>query len=208
MAAIELTDHDLSDASSLQPLPAREQHALPPTDSGPQAWLCLAGCFAANALIWGFAFSFGLLQEYYRSHAPFSSAPNGIPAIGTTATGLMYLTMPVYFAVFQRWSRLRRISSAVSVPLVAVSLVGASFAQTVPQLVATQGVLYALAGNAIVTPTVAYVDEWFVRRKGAAFGIMIAGDGVGGVIMPLILQPLLERCGFRWVSRALRGAEG
>ena len=36
----------------------------------------------------GFAFSFGVLQEYYMSHEPFSSKPDGIPTIGTVATGL------------------------------------------------------------------------------------------------------------------------
>lgn len=49
-------------------------------------------------------------------------------------------------------------------------------------------------------PTLNYVNEWFVRKKGLALGISIAGDGVGGVVMPLLLQALLSAVGFRWVS--------
>lgn len=174
--------------------------ALPPTDTGYRAWLCLGACFLVNSLIWGFAFSWGVLQEYYMSHEPFSSQKSGIPAVGTTATGLMYLTLPLYFLGFQRWPRLRTYSTWASVPLAAIALVGASFTNTVPQLLFCQGILYALAGNTIVTPSIAYLDEWFVRRKGLAIGVMWAGDGFGGAIMPFLLQALLSKYGFRWVS--------
>lgn len=146
--------------------------ALPPTDRGYQAWLLLSGCFLINVLIWGFAFSFGVLQEYYTTHAPLSTKPRGIPAIGTTATGLMYLLMPIYFSVLQRWPVLKKYSTWASLPVVAAALIGASFAKTVPQLVGTQGVLYAIGGNMLVVPTITYLDEWFVKRKGLAIGIM------------------------------------
>lgn len=184
--------------------PLQTQRALPSTDRGYQAWLCLAGCFVANVLIWGFAFSFGVLQEYYYAHEPFASHPAGIPAVGTTATGLGYLTMPIYFYVFQKFPRWRRWSCFASLPLIAIALVGASFANSVPQLVFCQGVLYALAGNALITPTITYLDEWFVQRKGLAIGIMWAGDGTGGVIMPLLMQSMLSSIGFRWVHIPVR----
>jgi len=177
----------------------RAQNALPPADCGHQAWLCLAGCFVANVLVWGFAFSFGVLQEYYTTHEPFAAHPAGIPAVGTTATGLSYLTMPIYFFLFQKFPDWRRVSCYASLPLIAASLIGASFARSVPQLLFCQGVLYALAGNALITPTITYLDEWFVRRKGLAVGIMWAGDGTGGVIMPLLMQAMLSKIGFRWV---------
>ena len=150
----------------------REQRSLPPVDGGYQAWLLLAGCFMINVLIWGFAFSFGVLQEYYTTHEPFSSQPGGIATIGTVATGLMYLLMPVYFAVLQRWPHLRRWSILASLPVVTGSLLGASFAESVTHLIGTQGVLFAIGGNLLVTPTINYLDEWFVRKKGLAIGIM------------------------------------
>ncbi|KAI4853339.1 MFS general substrate transporter [Aureobasidium sp. EXF-8845] len=177
--------------------------ALPPTDGGKEAWLLLTGCFVINVLIWGFSFSFGVLQEYYSSHEPFVSRPSGIPAIGTTATGLMYLLMPAYFLVLQRWPILKAWSIWISVPLVAAALIGASFAQNVSHLIGFQGVLFAIGGNLMFTPTVTYLDEWFVKRKGLAIGIMWAGDGTGGVIMPLIMQTLLSRYGFRTALRCL-----
>ena len=120
----------------------------------------------------GFSFSFGVLQEYYSSHEPFATNPAGIPAIGTTATGLMYLLMPAYFLVLQRWPVLKAWSTWASVPIVALALIGASFAQKVSHLIGCQGVLFAIGGNMMFTPTITYLDEWFVRRKGLAIGIM------------------------------------
>ncbi|KAK4622274.1 MFS transporter asaE [Fulvia fulva] len=178
-----------------------QYQSLPPTDEGYQAWVALFGAFLSNGLIWGFALSFGVMQEYYTSNEPFSSKPGGIAAIGTTCTGLMYLTMPVCLFVFQRHPGLRKMAMYVSLPTVAVALVGASFAKTVPQLLVMQGVIYAIAGNALVIPTINYLNEWFVRKKGLAIGVAIAGDGVGGAILPLVLQALLSAVGFRWTLR-------
>lgn len=133
--------------------------------------MMLAGCFVINVLIWGFAFSFGVLQEYYSTHEPFSAQPQGIAAIGTTATGLMYLMLPLYFAALQRVPRLKIWSTWLSLPVVAIALVGAFFANTVPHLIGTQGVLFAIGGNMLFAPSITYMDEWFVQRKGAAIGI-------------------------------------
>ncbi|PPJ56763.1 hypothetical protein CBER1_09099 [Cercospora berteroae] len=181
--------------------PSQVQDALPPTDEGRNAWMALFGSFLSNATIWGFALSYGVLQEYYSTNEPFASKPGGIAAIGTTSTGIMYLTMPVFLGAFQKWPRVRQYSLWASLPLVAVALIGASFSNTVPQLIVCQGIIYAFAGNALVMPTLNYVNEWFVRKKGLALGISIAGDGVGGVVMPLLLQAMLSAVGFRWTLR-------
>jgi MFS family permease len=181
---------------------SRAQYALPPTDQGFYAWVALGGAFLSNALIWGFALSFGILQEYYASHEPFASQ-GGIAAIGTTSTGVMYLTMPLFLWGFQKWPKARRWSLWVSVPIIAISLIGASFANTVPQLIACQGIIYGIAGNALVMPTINLINEWFLVKRGLAIGIAISGDFAGGVVMPLILQAVLNEVGFRWVSTAI-----
>lgn len=116
-----------------------------------------------------------MLQEYYISHEPFASNPAGIHAIGTTATGLMYLLMPVHFLVLQRWPMLKVWSTRLSIPIVTVALLGASFAGKVSHLIGCQGVLFAIGGNMMFTPTVSYLDEWFVAKKGFAIGIMWYG---------------------------------
>lgn len=208
-APIELSDrnsfhsnnsnHNSDDGTPLSLHASRTQYALPPTDQGYHAWIALAGAFLSNFLIWGFALSFGILQEFYSSTEPFASQ-GGIAAIGTTSTGVMYLTMPVFLYGFQRWPRARKWSLWISVPIIAVSLVGASFANSVSHLIVCQGIIYAIAGNALVMPTVNLINEWFSAKRGLAIGIAISGDFAGGAAMPLVLQAVLNEVGFRWVS--------
>ncbi|KAI0187146.1 major facilitator superfamily domain-containing protein [Astrocystis sublimbata] len=50
-----------------------------------------------------------------------------------------------------------------------------------------------------------YLNEWFVKRKGLAYGIMWSGTGLAGVVLPLLLESLLESIGFRNTLRVWAG---
>lgn len=74
--------------------------SLPPTDGGKDAWLFLFACFMLEGLIWGmhstrfestsindrtgFAASYGIFQDYYSTHEPFSGSGN-IAVVGACA---------------------------------------------------------------------------------------------------------------------------
>jgi hypothetical protein len=64
--------------------PRIDQKPLPRADGGKDAWLFLAACFLMEALVWGFPFTFGLFQEFYSTHPPFSSS-SSVAVIGTCA---------------------------------------------------------------------------------------------------------------------------
>ena len=76
------------------------------------------------------------------------------------------------FAFLQIWPRLRPYAPPFGLAILAISLTASSFANTVTQLLLTQGVLYAIGGLFLYCPTLLYLDEWFIRRKGLAYGIM------------------------------------
>ena len=59
---------------------------LPPADGGRAAWLFLFGSFMIEMFVWGFPFSFGVLQDYYSNHKPISLHPAGVSAVGTTCS--------------------------------------------------------------------------------------------------------------------------
>ena len=46
------------------------------------------------------------------------------------------------------------------------------------------------------------MDEWFKRRRGLAYGIMWAGTGVSGVIIPFIMDRGLNKYGSATMLRA------
>ena len=143
-----------------------------------------------------------MFQEYYTTHEPFSSEPSGIAIIGTSSTGIIYLSSPVFFAALKRWPRIRRSCLLIGLIINTIAILAASFANTVSQLIWTQGVLYACGGVLVYSPTIVFLDEWFIRRKGLAFGMMWAGTGVSGVVLPFIMSGLLSRFGFRTTLRA------
>ncbi|KAL8680718.1 MAG: hypothetical protein Q9186_003117 [Xanthomendoza sp. 1 TL-2023] len=116
----------------------------------------------------GFPFSFGVFQQYYSTHEPFRSDGSGIAVIGTLAAGLMYFLTPVVIAACKRFPHLRRLCTFLGLIIMSLALVASSFAQTVWQLIITQGLLYALGGCMLYMPTMQYLDEWFVNRKGFA----------------------------------------
>lgn len=48
-----------------------------------------------------------------------------------------------------------------------------------------------------VLPSVVLVSNWFVRRRGTALGVLLTGTSIGGVVIPPIATPLIERFGWR-----------
>lgn len=85
-----LSDHQLqtpgSDGHQQQGHSSTAAAPLPPTDGGWPAWLFLLGSFMIEMFLWGFPFSFGVLQDYYTNHQPIARHPKGVSAVGTTCS--------------------------------------------------------------------------------------------------------------------------
>ncbi|KAF7891267.1 uncharacterized protein EAF02_001592 [Botrytis sinoallii] len=174
---------------------------VPRADGGKDAWLFLAAHFLFEALIWGFPFAFGVFQTYYSTHPPFDKHANDIAITGTCATGIMYLFASISLYVLETFPPTRRLSSILGLVIVVIALVAASFATEVWHLITTQGFLYAIGGSLLYSPTIFYLDQWFVKRKGLALGVMWSGVGTSGLIFPFLLSYLVDRCGFRGTLR-------
>ncbi|XDG01063.1 hypothetical protein ABKA04_000678 [Annulohypoxylon sp. FPYF3050] len=172
-------------------------HAYPP-DRGRHAWLFLwVGCFLMIGLTWGFPFSYGVFQSYYSTHPPFSDHREGLPTVGTTALGILYLTSPPSFIILQRYQSYRRPALIVGSVVTGLAILASAFATQVWHLVLTQGVLYGLGASVVNTVTIQFLNEWFIERKGLAFGIQEAGAGMGGVVIPVLMTWGLEKYGHR-----------
>ena len=113
----------------------------------------------------------------------------------------MFISSPIVAIFIQRYPRSRRPASFVGLAITSVSLIAASFAQNTATLLATQGVLYAVGGLTLYFPAMYVIDEWFIQRKGLAFGAVWTGTGVAGAIVPFLMQWLLRTYGFRTALR-------
>ncbi|KAI1084998.1 MFS general substrate transporter [Whalleya microplaca] len=190
--------------SSPHPEEGRIEFSLPPVDGGKDAWLFLAACFAVEALVWGFPFAFGVFQDYYSTHEPFRGASN-VTVIGTSAMGIMYFTSPFMMGICRLFARWVRWTPLAGLLMMCIALAMSSFSNTVPQLIGTQGILYGIGGSIAYCPCIVFLDEWFIKRKGFAYGIMWSGTGLAGVILPLIMEWLLHSFGFRTTLRIWSG---
>ncbi|KAJ5634300.1 hypothetical protein N7528_002142 [Penicillium herquei] len=179
---------------------------LPPIDGGAQAWLFLLASAMLEALVWGYAFAFGIFQDYYSVHEPFKGSEN-IAVIGTCAMGLAYLIAPLAIMMMILFPRLARWVSTMGVVIMCLSLALSSFATNVTHLILSQGIGFGVGGCFAYTPSILYMSEWFHRRKGLAFGIVWfiscnqAGSGISGVIFPLAIEWLLGKYGIETTLR-------
>ena len=114
----------------------------------------------------------------------------------------MYFGSGASFVALQWWPAFRRRSAGIGLAILALGLVTSSFADHVWQLILTQGALYAIGGILLYSSVILFVDEWFVRKKGIAFGVMWAGTGFSGISVPYIFSWALSHFSFRTMLRA------
>ncbi|OQE31242.1 hypothetical protein PENSTE_c001G03281 [Penicillium steckii] len=178
----------------------KSHDSLPPVDRGKHAWLFLLASAMLEALVWGYAFSFGIFQKYYSTHEPFKGSSN-IPAIGTCAMGIAYLIAPLPIMGMILVPRVARWVSTIGVCVMCLSLALSSFSTNITHLILSQGIGFGIGGSLAYTPSILFMSEWFVKRKGLAFGVVWSGSGISGVLFPLVLEWLLDSYG---ISTTLR----
>lgn len=150
----------------------------------------------------GYSLSFGVFQEYYTTHAGIKGSPGAVATVGTTLNGLLYLMMPLSFTLLTRYPRLRPYCGPLGLTITVASLILSSYATQVWQLIASQGVMCAIGSGLLYSPTTLYLDEWFIARKGMAYGTIGAGKSAAGVIFPFLMSSLLSRFGGRTTLQA------
>ena len=145
---------------------------------------------------------FGVFQKYYTQIPEFKPDESSIPLIGTVAQSLYYLGGPLSALATKRFPKYQRQQIWAGWPLSIFGLLFASFCSSVDGLIATQGFLYGLGFATVSYPIVSMVNEWWVARKGMAFGLISASSGFTGAVMPFIIEALLARYGHKTTLRA------
>jgi MFS family permease len=65
------------------------------------------------------------------------------------------------------------------------------------QFALVQGLLIGTGSSATFGPLIADISQWFVRRRGAAIGIMASGSYLAGAVWPPVVQLLIDAVGWR-----------
>ena len=164
----------------------------------------LCSCVDAD-LISRFIHSYGVMQDYYLHHEPFMNQPRGLAAVSTTAMAIMLIGSPFISLTLQRFPNLRRAGGCVGLAIMFSGLLIASSTDSSMVVLWTEGVMYGVGALLVYFPAMFLIDEWFLERKGLAFGISWAGTGIGGTATPFLLQSLLNTHGHRTTLRICAG---
>jgi MFS family permease len=71
------------------------------------------------------------------------------------------------------------------------------------QILLAQGVCSGIGCSFLFYPTIAACGTWFLRHRALAFGIMVSGSSLGGVILPIMVNHLVREIGFGWAMRTV-----
>ena len=142
--------------------------------------------------------SYGVLQEQYTAHLQLQGSSRLTGAIGTTLSGVLYISLPFLSTLFSsRLSRWRRSAAVVGLIISGAGLVISASSTAVWHLLVTQGILCGLGSALVYSPTTLYLDEWFIRRKSYAYGVILASKNIVGTGTPFLTPALLGRLGLQ-----------
>ncbi|CAO3628591.1 unnamed protein product [Cunninghamella blakesleeana] len=120
--------------------------SLPPVDGGLNAYLVLVSGFLIEGFVWGFPFSYSIMQQYYQQLPEFKDASlTELALVGTLTTGVAYIGGAIVGVLGGRFSL--KTMMYVGSLLMGISLIGASFATQVWHLILCQGFLLGLGGS-------------------------------------------------------------
>ena len=116
-------------------------------------------------------------------------------------SGISWLFTPLANALVLRYAAHKIRMQYIGWGLCILGLFLASFATQVWHLQLFQGVMYGAGWVVYWSPLLVLINEWWVERRGLAYGIWFTASNGSGLVMPFIIQHLLDRYGFRITLR-------
>ncbi|KAL1892896.1 hypothetical protein Sste5346_006789 [Sporothrix stenoceras] len=153
-------------------------------EGGLQAWLVVLGAWLALFSSLGILNSLATFQTYVSTHQLADQSQSTVGWVFSLNAFVCFFAGVYIGPMFDKYGP-RWLVLAGTLCL-AASLVLLSFCTTL-----------------LFTPSIAAVGHFFRQRRGFATGIASTGGGIGGVVIPLMLQSLFDRVGWGWGIRVL-----
>ncbi|KAJ7364503.1 MFS general substrate transporter [Mycena albidolilacea] len=190
--------------STSGPLDANVERAAPDAnadlfevpDGGFEAWMTVAGASLVQAGTFGYAFTFGVYEDFYVRVYLSNHSPSSISWIGGFQLAQPFLWGPIAGKIFDNGG-FRKLEFAgglifaFSVFMLSLCKPGQYY-----QIFLAQAVGMGIGLGLTFLPTVSIVVHHFKRHRGLASGIVLAGSSVGAVFFPILLNNLLPKLGF------------
>lgn len=164
-------------------------------------WVVVAGAFIVMFMGFGAAYSFG---------AFFVPLRDEFGATRREVSLIFSITSFIYFGLGAASGRIadrvgpRRVIIAGAI-LLGAGLLLASLSRALWQIYATYSLCVGVGIGLSYVPSVGAVQRWFVRRRGFASGLAVAGIGLGNLIFPPLAAGLIDTIGWRQTYVVLGG---
>ncbi|TLD27993.1 major facilitator superfamily transporter 1 [Venturia nashicola] len=80
-------------------------------------------------------------------------------------------------------------------------LMMASMSTKYYQFILSQGICSPIGICLLVSPATNSAISWFFKKRAFAVGLVAAGSGLGGTILPIMINKLIPQVGFGWAMR-------
>ncbi|OAL02997.1 MFS general substrate transporter [Phaeosphaeriaceae sp. SRC1lsM3a] len=172
----------------------------PPPNGGWTAWSQVLGGHIITFFAWGFVVSFGMLQSHYTTIG--LSSPSNISWIGAL-TVFFLLSLPLWTGPASDLGHFKLVIRT-GIVLWLVGIFMTSICTKYWQFVLAQGFCIGLANGCLFVPMVSVVSTYFdATRRSLAISIVLSGSATGGMVIPIMLNRLIDRIGFGWAIRCL-----
>ena len=156
-------------------------------------WFVVAGTFAVTFVGFGCAYTF---SAFLPSLQHDFAASRGSISLVFSLAGFLYFALGMVSGPLADRFGPRRLAVA-GMLLTGLGLALASAARSLGEVYAAYGLGVGLGVGASYVPVLGAVQQWFVRQRGLASGIGVAGIGVGTLVMPPAAAALIETLGWR-----------
>lgn len=156
-------------------------------------WFVVAGAFAVTFVGFGCAYTF---SAFLASLQHDFAASRGSISLVFSLAGFLYFALGMVSGPLADRFGPRRLA-VIGMLLTGAGLAAASMARSLGEVYAAYGLGVGLGIGASYVPVLGAMQQWFVRQRGLASGLGVAGIGVGTLVMPPVASLLIEAVGWR-----------
>ncbi|RAK96974.1 MFS general substrate transporter [Aspergillus ibericus CBS 121593] len=173
---------------------------IPP--NGGYGWVCTFCVFMINVHTWGVNSAWGVILNYYLSHATFPSANHlEFAIIGGLSISQCLLIGPVVTKANDTMGT--TITLLTGTALIFTALFTASYATQVWHLFLTQGICFGTGMGFTYLTATAILPKWFSTKRSFSSGLAASGAGLGGLAYNLVAGRVIETLGVHTTYRIL-----
>ncbi|XP_046375647.1 monocarboxylate transporter 5-like [Haliotis rufescens] len=166
------------------------------------SWVVLTACFFMNVLNAGYIKCFGILfvevEKMFNATASVASLLMGVNAAAYSITALFVLNVVLEKITI-------RTTTIVGVLILATGVFINSYASSVYVLIFSQGGIAGIGAAMLYGPGLVMVGKYFVKKHALATAICSCGVSTGGMLLPPLVQYLIQEYGLRGAFLILAG---